>query len=368
VTTFAELQTAKSADTYLTEILATLAAQGFPVTAWQSGNAGRTLARADAAALADLRAVIAEVASGGYLDEASGDWLTLLAKGVFDLDRELATFMEGRVTLSCDGAAGPYNVTAYSLVVSDGTRRWRSTNASTEVLASGGTLSLTVKAETAGTAYNVPGDNIDFIVSPALAGVTVSAVTAWATTAGAADETDASLRARCRAKWGTLGRGANDSAYLHLARTGHGEEAQVTRAQVVWGPGDGTLTVYLAGPSGAVGSGIVTTVSDWIDANKPGTDNPTVQSATAIPVSLIATVTVAAASDSTANRALATDALSAYVNGLDIGEDVDLGRLYEAFYAASGVIDVDISQPAADVSINNGEVASLSATITWSAV
>lgn len=368
MTTFAELQTAKSADTYLTEILATLAAQGFPVTAWQSGNAGRTLARADAAALADLRAVIAEVASGGYLDEASGDWLTLLAKGVFDLDRTSAEYAVGEVTLTCAAGAGPYNITEGSLVVSDGTRRWRSTNTSTVVLSSGGTRVFEVKAESPGIAYNVAGTLVTVIVSPALAGVTVSAVTDWLTTSGAAEETDASLRARCRARWGTLGRGANDSAYLYWARTGHADAAQVTKAKVVWGPGDGTLTVYLAGPSGAVSSPNVATVAAWINANKPGTDNPTVQSAIAIPVSLIATVTVTAASDSTANRALATDALSAYVSGLDIAEDVDLGRLYEAFYAASGIIDVDISQPAADVSINNGEVASLSATITWSVV
>lgn len=371
MTTFAELQTAKSADTYLTEILATLAAQGFPVTAWQSGNAGRTLARADAAALADLRAVIAEVASGGYLDEASGDWLTLLAKGVFDLDRELATFMEGRVTLSCDGAAGPYNVTAYSLVVSDGTRRWRSTNASTEVLASGGTLSLTVKAETAGTAYNVSGDNIDFIVSPALAGVTVSAVTSWATTSAVDDEADADLRARCRLRWSTLGRGANLDAYEYNAlNTSAVAAAGVTRAQAVPGGGDGTLTVYVAQAAATATSPQVAAVQGYIDTVKPVTDSPTVTAATAVTVNVTATVYVLAASDSTANRALATDAIDAYINGLDMGDAVvDVVKLGAAIYAAAGVRDVDVSQPSADVTITAGQVAVVGAvSLTWGTV
>ena len=365
MTTYAALQTATTADAYLTQLLATLTANGFPATAWQSGNAGRTLARADAEALAELRAVIADVVKGGFLDTATGDWLTLLAAGLFDLDRIAATYAVGEVTLTCSASAGPYNITAAGLVVSDGTRRWRSTNTGLLTLASGGTLTVAVKAESPGIAYNVSGSLVTVITSPALAGVTVAAVTDWLTTSGAAEETDAALRARCRLRWSTLGRGATDAAYLYLARTGHGVEAQVTRAQVVWGPGDGTLAVYLAGPSGVVSAPNVAIVSSWIAANKPGTDNPTVQSAAAVAVALIAAVTVDAASDSTANRALATDALSAYVNGLDIGEDADIGRLYEAIYAAAGVLDADIAQPSVDVSVNDGEIATLSVAITW---
>ena len=148
----------------------------------------------------------------------------------------------------------------------------------------------------------------------------------------------------------------------------HAAAAQVTKAAVEWGPGDGTLTVYLAGPAGAVESQHVATARAWILANKPGTDNPTVQSATAIPVMFSATVRVNASADSTANRALATDALSAYVAGLAIGEDVDLAALYHAIYRAVGLIDVDITQPSDDVSISNGQIATITISITWTAV
>lgn len=365
-TSFSTLTTPVTQAQYLSQILATLAAQGFPVTAWQPGNAGRTLAVADATALADLRAVIADVARGGYLDTATGDWLTLLAAGLFDLTRTAAVYAVGSVTLSCLPTAGPYSLTAGSLVVTDGTRRWRSTNTTTLTLPSNGSLPVEVRAESPGTAYNGSGSTLlTTPVSPSLAGVTVTAASSWLTTSGAAEETDTSLRARCRARWGTLGRGANDAAYVYWARTGHTREADVTKAAVVWGAGDGKLTVYLAGPAGPVSSGSVAIVDAWLDTNKPGTDDPTAASATARVVSLIATVTVDAASDSTANRALATDALTAYFASLDIGEDVDLGRLYEAFYAAAGVIDVDISQPATDTSVNNDEIATLSASITW---
>ena len=43
-----DILTAKDRDTLLAEILAILAADGCPVTAWQTGNPLRTLAKADA--------------------------------------------------------------------------------------------------------------------------------------------------------------------------------------------------------------------------------------------------------------------------------------------------------------------------------
>lgn len=368
MTTFSQLQTTKTADAYLAEILATLAANGFPVTAWQSGNAGRTLARADAAALADLRAVVAAVANGGFLDTATGDWLTQLAAGLFDLDRTAATFAVGEVTLTCSAAVGPYNLAAGALVVSDGTRRWRSTNTSTVTLATSGTLLVEVKAESPGDDYNVSGGTITTIVSPALPGVTVSAVTSWLTTSGADEETDAALRARCRLRWSTLGRGANLAAYEYNALDAGA--AGVTRAQAVAGPGDGTVTLYIAQAAGTASGGQVSAVQAHLDTVSPCTDAPTVTAASAVTIDVTATIYVAAASDSAANRTLATDAMSAYINGLALGDAVvDSVKLGAAFYAAAGVRDVDISTPSGDTVISAGQVAVAGTyTLTWTVV
>lgn len=368
MTTYAALQTATTADAYLTQILATLAANGFPVTAWQSGNAGRTLARADAEALADLRAVVAEVAMGGFLDAATGDWLTLLAAGLFDLDRIVATYAVGQVTLTCSASVGPYNITAAGLVVSDGTRRWRSTNTSTLVLASGGTLTLEVKAESPGTAYNVSGSTITVLVSPSLAGVTVSAVSSWLTTSAVGEETDADLRVRCRLRWSTLGRGANLDAYEYNAL--NAGQSSVTRAQTVSGGGNGTVTVYVAQSAATATSPQVAAVQAYLDTVKPMTDTVTVTAATAITVNVTATIYVLAASDSTANRTLATDALTAYINGLALGDaTVDSVKIGAAFYAAAGVRDVDVTTPSGDTVISAGQVAVPGTyTLTWTTV
>ena len=374
-----DLITAKSRDTLFGEGLTVAQAEGLPTTSWQSGSVPRTLLKADATALADLHATQAAIAKGAFLDDSEGAWLTLHAASRYQATRVPAVFCRGYERVTVASGAGPYTIAPAGLLVSDGARRWRSVNATAITITSAAAVDVLVEAEGSGADYDVAtGNVITTLVSPALAGVTVAnpayASSTWITRSGAAEESDASLRARCRAKWGTLGRGANDSAYEYWARTGHGVEAQVTKAQVVWGAGDGKVTVWLAGPSGVVASGDVATVKAWIEANKPGTDDVTtgadsgVKSASANVVSLMATITVAATSDSTANRARATDALATYFASLDIAQDVDLGRLYECLYAAAGVLDADIVQPSTDASINNGEIATLSTMLTWNVV
>lgn len=365
-----DILVAKTRDTLIAEILAVLAADGCPVTAWQAGNPLRTLTRADATALADLHATVKLIGAAAFLDDAEGDWLTLLARSKFQVTRVAGVACVGRVVLTVASGAGPYTITAGGLLVSDGVRRWRSTNTSSVTITSAATTTIEVQAEATGTAYNVANNVVTTVVSPALAGVTVTnpAISGgpWYTTAGAAEESDASLRQRCRDKWGTLGRGANDTAYRYWARTGHAYEAQVTRAAVVWGVGDGTVTVYIAGPTSAISdSGITAAVQAWVDLNNPGTDTVTVTPATGVTVSIAGTITVRSASDSTANRALATDAIAAYFATLGIGDDVDLGAIYAAIYAARGIVDVDLSSPSGDTSINNDQIAVPSVSLTW---
>lgn len=365
-----DILTAKTRDTLIAEILAVLAADGCPVTAWQTGNPLRTLTRADATALADLHATVRLIGAAAFLDDAEGDWLTLLARSKFQVTRVPGVACVGRVVLTVASGAGPYTITAGGLLVSDGARRWRSTNTSAITVTSAATTTIEVQAEAIGTAYNVANNVITTAVTPASAGLTVTnpAIGSgpWYTTAGAAEESDASLRQRCRDKWGTQGRGANDTAYRYWARTGHAYEAQVTRAAVVWGSGDGTVTVYIAGPTSAISdSGIVAAVQSWVDLNNPGTDTVTVTPATGVTVSIVGTITVRTASDSTANRAMATDAIAAYFATLGIGDDVDLAAIDAAIYAARGLVDVDLSSPSGDTAINNDQIAVPSVSLAW---
>lgn len=364
--TVADLTTPRTADQLFALLLAELASGGLPTTSWQTGAVPRTLAKADATALAQLDAVVSDIATAAFLDTATADWLSLFAASRFQVTRTAAVATVGTVRVTVRSGAGPYSIPAGGLLVSDGVRRWRSTNTTVVNITSASPTDITVRAESLGAAYNVASSAITTLVSPALAGVSVvNSASPWITTAGADAESDASLRQRCRDRWSTLGRGATEAAYQYLSRTGHADAAQVTRVALAPPSGDGTVRVYLAGPAGPVDPSVVTTVQAWLDTYSPATDTPTVESAAATSVTVTATVQVAAASDSTANRTLATDALAAYFAALGIGEQVDLGRLYEAIYRAAGIVDADISAPSGDVAIAQGHVAVPSVALTW---
>lgn len=365
--TLADLISSSTRQEELQRLLATMAGEGLPVTAWQAGNPLRTLAVADAEALRDLRAVIVVIAAGGYLDTAEGGWLTLLAASVFDTTRLPSQYNTRDVTVSCASGAGPYTITPAQLVVSDGTRRWQSTNTSNITVPSGGSATIRVRAEEPGDAWNVSGATITTLVAPALAGLTV--LGGSTVDAGAPEETDAALRLRCRAKWGTLGRGANDAAYLYWVLSTPGVEA-VRRALVAPGPGDGTVAVYIAQAAATVTGPQVAAVQAFVDTQHPTTDAPTVIAATEVPVHVTATVRVRAASDSSANRLLATNAIAALINGTLLGGEIDREAITAAIYrAAAGIVDVDTSLPAADVTLADSAVAIVgTVTITWAVV
>ena len=303
--TVADLTTPRTADQLFALLLAELASGGLPTTSWQTGAVPRTLAKADATALAQLDAVVSDIATAAFLDTATADWLSLFAASRFQVTRTAAVATVGTVRVTVRSGAGPYSIPAGGLLVSDGVRRWRSTNTTVVNITSASPTDITVRAESLGAAYNVASSAITTLVSPALAGVSVvNSASPWITTAGADAESDASLRQRCRDRWSTLGRGATEAAYQYLSRTGHADAAQVTRVALAPPSGDGTVRVYLAGPAGPVDPSVVTTVQAWLDTYSPATDTPTVESAAATSVTVTATdsgavtATVASASAS----------------------------------------------------------------------
>lgn len=99
------------------QLLADLNAAGFPITDWESGAVLRTYIEMLVRGYSDLvGALLPKIAGGGFLDEAAGDWLTLLAKQLYDLDRTAATTTIQLATLTCDADNGPYTITAGQLI------------------------------------------------------------------------------------------------------------------------------------------------------------------------------------------------------------------------------------------------------------
>jgi len=346
-TTFAELLAVKTAAQWRDVMLARLGAAGFPVANWASGSVPRTVVELFASGLADLQAAVALVAAGGLLDSSTGGWLTLLARGVFVVERKLSTFAEGRISVA-NGGASPRTVDAgsfYAGVEGAGSVdavRFVATESVT--INPGQTVSVAVKAESPGARFNVGAVTFVFTPQP---GLTVSspalgATGTWLTRAGADEESDEALRQRCRDKWSTLGRGATEAAYRYWCTSA---AAGITRVQVT-ATGDGTVTCYCGGPAGPASAPDVALATASLEAQHPLTDKPAAISSIAVAVVVTGTVTVVAAARASA-YAKAVAALAALQADLDIGAELDLGALYVAL-RQPGVADVDLTSPVAD--------------------
>ena len=374
MTTLAELFAPRSADAITAEQLAALAAALFPVDSWASGSAARSLVRADAASLARVEAVVAQLAKGAYgstAAQAGEGWIDLFAESRFDLTRIAATYAAGEVVLTVASGAGPFAVAAGGLLVSDGVRRWRSTEKVTTNITSAMPVTFSVRAELSGTDGNAANNTITRILSPALPGVTcnnpvIGSTSTWLSASAIDREGDAALLARCLARWATLGSGFTRDAvayWCRSAKTTSGANAGATRVSFGPVPGDGTYTVYVAGASGVLAGPAVTAIQTELDLRKPITDTPTVVAATQASITCTGTVRFKSASTG-AEQIAVTDAIKAYVNGLDMPDDgetvtVDIAGVYAAIYGAAPgrIADVDLSSPSGDTAVSLGSVA-----------
>lgn len=372
--TYADLITAKTAATLQTELLARLTAAGFPVTAWQTGGAARTLVAVDVETLAELYALVVQIGKGWSLDDAAGAWLTLHAYSRYRVSRILATFARHTVNLTAVAGAGPYSITAGQLVVVNALGiRFRSTNTSTETVASGTPLTLTVEAQTAGTKGNTAPSAV---VTPALAGVTM----AWtARTVSAVDEElDAPLRQRCRDKWATLApAGATQATYrywLTSAVDGSDVPCGITRVAFPTPPGDGTVPVWVAGASGQISAPQLTAARAYVEARRPHTDTPGINHATVVNVDVSAlTVRFKPGKNTGTNQTAVVAAITAAINGLDIStaDDpviVDEAAIKAAVYSGAPGLVRDVDWSTGDATLGAGEVAAVTGTgsITFS--
>lgn len=230
-------------------IYAAAQARGARTTAWRPGAVVRTIIAGVAIVLAAFSSLAAAVAAGGFLELATGDWLTLLARYVFRMERLDATFATGVVRLT-NASGTPYSGGADDLIVrnSETDAVYRSTEAWT-VLA-GGQADVDVRAVEAGSDSTSPAGDIDELVTT-LSGVTVSNGTALVGTDG---EEDAALRTRCLERTGTLSPMGPADAYGCAARNAaraNGDAIGVTRV-ATQAVGDGTVNVWVATAGGEV--------------------------------------------------------------------------------------------------------------------
>lgn len=358
-------------DDVLSTLLGFLKLVGFQVTAWQPGSVGRHLIEKFSELGADWTAIVRDTAAGGFLEIAKKDWLTKYAASAYGLTRNNAVFAQGSIVFTDTGGA-PLTWSAGQLIAESTTGK-RFVNTTGGTLNAGSTLTLSFKAESPGSAYNVSNGTITRLVTP-IAGVTlsnpaISGTDVWFTTSGTDVESDDSLRERCRTQWGALGSGANRDAYIYWARKG---STEVTRVHVQEHyPTDGKVGVFVAGASGVLPTSAVTAVSTYVQARRPLCVTVAVTNATALAVALVGAITYR----STVALATVQAAVAEAVLTLSKTKSLGGGYVYRSEIIAAiknvdGVINVSLTTPAADVALGLSEVPSFGNTtsaFTWTA-
>lgn len=224
---------------------------GVTTTTWKPGAVVRTIIAAVAIILSPLSYLIASLCALGFLGLSSGAWKTAVAKYVYNVDRNPATFATGLVTFTNSGG-GIYNYAPGKVTLKNSTTGKQYTNVEVLSLNGASSAAITCRALEAGSASNSGPGTIDTIVSPKMLKVTCRNAESFV---ASDEESDAALEQRCLEKLATLSPNGPPGAYSFYAKEAtrlDGTRIGVTRTRVVTGPGDGSCHMYCATDSGPV--------------------------------------------------------------------------------------------------------------------
>jgi hypothetical protein len=178
MTTLADLLNPQSVSQVFQTLLGVYQAQGFPVTAWQTGGVERTRLMAVATALSDVSGnYIPAIAGGSLLDYSPNypGWTSLTAAQIYALSQNLASFTFGNIVATSTAASG-YPFTAGQLTFVFGASGRRYVNTGSGTIPAGGSLTIPVIAEFAGSVYVEPSSSAGITLVTPLPGVTLTNV------------------------------------------------------------------------------------------------------------------------------------------------------------------------------------------------
>ncbi len=323
----------------------------------QSEKLARGLFEINALSTSEWEKARKEVVEGGHLDLALGLWLTLLAGGFFGLTRAPATNTVGKIRFTDATDTGPHNVAIGRHWARSQTTGARFINTEAATVPKNGYVDVTYKAEVAGIGGNVPNGSI-VTLENGIAGVTISnpaigSSGTWLTAAGRDEELDEPLRARCRARWGSLGAGGNIDAYntwIVEAFTSAGLEPTVTRWRIddTNPDGPGSVGAYLANAAGPATLDEIAIVDPYLRKRKAlgGTGKLTTAAVTSYSKTIAATI-YATGNSAAAEQAAA--ALLALAARFDIGGTLYANEIIATLMAVDGVYNLTLDDDSDDV-------------------
>lgn len=263
--TITQLTTVPTIDQIFAQMITWLVNAGIPADKWRRGGVGRSIIYAVAASYVVLATLVTFIAQSGFLDTATGDFLTLLAYYVYGVKRVVATNASGVVQIS-NSSGSIYDLNPGELVVINGVTKKSYVNTAIIHIGAGAVnVDVDVEATEQGVASNATIGQIN-TMGVSLDGLTVAnalpvlGVDAWV---------DATLRAACLAKLGALSMLGPRGAYQYAIRTAtltDGTPVNVNRLSISPSSSTGIVTIYLASPSGPVTTDDLTAVKANIEA------------------------------------------------------------------------------------------------------
>lgn len=255
-----ELLTTATEDEIFAKHMEVAEAVDLPTTTWQEGDPELALFAANAERIAVADQQVDGYGRAGFLDYATGDWLKLLAEQVYSYTPREATYATATVTFT-NGGGGEYVLEAGDLTVKNSATgvTYHTTEGGT--IPPLGTLDLDVVCDVAGSDGSCDAGDIDEMVTT-LMGVTCASTT---DAVGIDGETDADIRAGCRASLGRLSTAGPWDGYASVALDNTLTGATtVTRCRVYDESTTGDVTVYVASATGESSGADVTLVQNAI--------------------------------------------------------------------------------------------------------
>lgn len=345
-------------------------ALGLPTTSWRTGDPERSLYKYLAEVLAAHDGQVSSYIKAGFLSSAVADakdtgdsrWLKLLAYETFGVTVPDAGYAKPSVTLrNAGGGNYPRLVGEITLKNSSTGKTYHNTNALAPLNA-GVTVTYALEADEAGADSSAATNEVDEIVTTMLGVEVVSSSAGYASDELTPDE----IGRLCSATLGALSPNGPPDAYeyvcLNSALTG---TTEITRAYSYGTSSSGAAQVYVASAIGAVSAGGLQACQDAVETwATPLCARPTVSSASAYAVAVVATITGPGIPGDFRPNIEAK--IRAYLSSLPIHGTVARSALLAAIHAAvPEVTSATLVSPAADIALGVSEVATFSsATIT----
>jgi uncharacterized phage protein gp47/JayE len=290
--TLGQLLTPTTEDEALKLGLEYLSSFGFQATSWQSGSIQHSMVRFFSRLYSDLTIGISDAAASGWAKKSRGVYLDLLGEYDRDLIRQAAIATVGNMILTSTAAAPVHTWGVEEIVIADAptapANTWRITLGGT--LNPGTSVTVSVKAETAGSAANIGANSTLYLWTP-LVGVTVTnpandLSTTWITTSGQDRESDTRYIERLIGRWHRLSLGTLDSykAWVLEADPTITRVIAVTNSSLV----AGGVRLICATATGGISAAQITTVSNYLNGVTDGkqrrllNDSLSIESATLV--------------------------------------------------------------------------------------